>query len=83
MEFNVMSIITLLIGLVIGAGGVIGITILTGTNARKKAEKLLKDATKEAERNKRDSLAELKEESYKLKQETEKEIKEKKSRDSC
>lgn len=46
MEFNVMSIITLLIGLVIGAGSVIGITILTGTNARKKAEKLLKDATK-------------------------------------
>ncbi len=79
MEFNVMSIITLLIGLVIGAGGVIGVTILTGTNARKKAEKLLKDATREAERNKRDSLAELKEESYKLKQETEKEIKEKKA----
>ena len=54
-------------------------TLLFGANARKKAEKLLKEASREAERHKRDALAELKEESYKLKQETEKEIKEKKA----
>ena len=79
MEFNTMSIVTLLIGLVIGAIIVVGVTLLFGANARKKAEKLLKEARREAERHKRDALAELKEESYKLKQETEKEIKEKKA----
>ena len=79
MEFNTMSIVTLLIGLVIGAIIVVGVTLLFGANARKKAEKLLKEASREAERHKRDALAELKEESYKLKQETEKEIKEKKA----
>ena len=75
MEFNTMSIITLLIGLGIGILGI----VLFGAGTRKKAEKLLKDAQKEAEKNKRDALAELKEESYKLKQETDKEIKEKKA----
>lgn len=79
MEFNTMSIITLLIGLAVGAVVVVIFTILFGTNARKKADKLLKEASKEAERHKRDALAELKEESYKLKQETDKEIKEKKA----
>ena len=79
MEFNTMYIVTLLIGLVIGAIIVVGVTLLFGANARKKAEKLLKEASREAERHKRDALAELKEESYKLKQETEKEIKEKKA----
>ncbi len=79
MEFNTMSIIALLIGLVIGAVIVVFVTILFGASARKKADKLLKDASREAERHKRDALAELKEESYKLKQETEKEIKEKKA----
>lgn len=79
MEFNTMSIITLLIGLAVGAVVVVIFTILFGANARKKADKLLKEASKEAERHKRDALAELKEESYKLKQETDKEIKEKKA----
>lgn len=79
MEFNTMSIVTLLIGLVIGAVIVVFVAILFGANARKKADKLLKDASREAEKHKRDALAELKEESYKLKQETEKEIKEKKA----
>ncbi len=79
MDFNMMSIITLLIGLVIGAGAVVAITILLGNRASQKAEKLLSDAKKEADKHKRDSLLELKEESFKLKQETEKEIKEKKA----
>lgn len=79
MEFNTMSIITLLIGLVVGAAIVVVVTILFGANARKKADKLLKEASKEAEKHKRDVLAELKEESYKLKQEADKEIKEKKA----
>ena len=79
MEFNTMSVITLLIGLVVGAVIVIGITLLIGLRAGKKAEKLLTDAKKEADKHKRDSLLELKEESFRLKQETEKEIKEKKA----
>lgn len=78
MVFNVMSIITLLIGLVSGAGCVIAITMVMGARASKKAEKLLSDAKKDADKHKRDSLLELKEESFKLKQETDKEIKEKK-----
>ena len=41
MDFNMMSIITLLIGLVIGAGAVVAITILLGNRASQKAEKLL------------------------------------------
>lgn len=79
MDFNAMSIVTLLIGLVIGAFAVIGFTIVTGAKASQKAEKLLNDAKKEADKHKRDSLLELKEESFKLKQETDKEIKEKKA----
>lgn len=79
MEFNTMSIITLLIGLVIGAL-IVGVSLsLLGVGIKKKADKLLKDAKKEAEKHKRDALAELKEESYKLKQETDREIKEKKA----
>lgn len=79
MEFNTMSIICLLIGLVIGVVGFIAITTLMGVGTSQKAEKLLNDAKKEADKHKRDSLLELKEESFKLKQETEKEIKEKKA----
>ena len=79
MEFNTMSVITLLIGLVVGVVAAIVVTALMGVAAGKKAEKLLNDAKKEADKHKRDSLLELKEESFKLKQETEKEIKEKKA----
>ena len=78
MVITTTSIITLLIGLIVGAGGIFAIVVLTGAGAGKKAEKLLADAKKEAEKHKRDSILELKEESYKLKTETDKEIKEKK-----
>ena len=78
MVITTASIITLLIGLIVGAGGIFAIVVLTGAGAGKKAEKLLADAKKEAEKHKRDSILELKEESYKLKTETDKEIKEKK-----
>ena len=78
MEFNTMSIIFLVIGLVSGIGLVFLVTVITGIRLGKKAEKLLSDAKKEADKHKRDSLLELKEESFKLKQATDKEIKEKK-----
>ena len=76
---DAMSIITLLVGLVVGSTVMFLIIVLTGAGAGKKAEKLLNEAKKEADKHKRDSLLELKEESFKLKQETEKEIKEKKA----
>ena len=79
MEFNATSILLLILGLVIGVIGMLVIVSVTGFGAGKKAEKILADAKKEADRHKRDALLELKEESHKLKLETDKEIKERKS----
>lgn len=80
MENNtVVSILLLVVGLIIGAGGVFGLVVATGLGVGKKAEKIIADAKKEADKHKRDTLLELKEESHKLKLETDKEIKEKKS----
>ena len=78
MGLTTASIITLIIGLFAGGAGVYVVVVKTGAGAGKKAEKLLADAKKEAEKHKRDTLLELKEESYKLKSETDKEIKERK-----
>ena len=78
MGLTTASIITLIIGLFAGGAGVYIVVVKTGAGAGKKAEKLLADAKKEAEKHKRDTLLELKEESYKLKSETDKEIKERK-----
>ena len=72
-------IIFLLIGLVLGIAGTLVIVIITGFGAGKKAEKTINEAKKEAEKLRRDSLADLKEESFKLKQTVDKEIKEKKN----
>ena len=78
MEFNTMSLLTLLIGLVIGAIVIYILVVITGAGAGKKAEKLLEDARKQAEKQKRDNILEIKEESYRLKQELDNEIKAKK-----
>ena len=73
------NIIFVLIGLVVGIVVTLIMVVITGFGAGKKAEKLINNAKKEAERNRRDALAELKQESFKLKQETDKEIKERKA----
>lgn len=73
------KIVFLILGLVVGAILMVVIYFLTGANNKRKADKLISDAQKEAEKHKRDSLLELKEESYRLKQETDKEIKERKA----
>lgn len=78
MEFTTFSILTLVIGLVVGAGVVFAIYAFNRKLTSAKADKLLAEAKKESERIKRDGLLELKEESYKLKQETDKEVKERK-----
>ena len=73
------NIIFVLIGLVVGIVVTLIMVVITGFGAGKKAEKLIENAKKEADRNRRDALAELKQESFKLKQETDKEIKERKA----
>ena len=58
MVIGTTSIITLVIGLLVGAGGVYGLVVLTGAGAGKKAEKLLNQAKKDAEKYKRDGILE-------------------------
>ena len=79
MEFNTMSILTLVIGFFVGFLIVFVIYMIRNSQNENKANKLIEDAKKEADKHKRDSLMELKEESYRLKQETDREIKEKKA----
>ena len=70
MEIFKNPIFTLVIGLLIGAVIVFVIFIIINKSKAKKANKLIEDAKKEADKQKRDALLELKEESYKLKQQT-------------
>lgn len=79
MENLATSILLLFVGVFVGAIVVIVINTIKGSNAQNKANKLLENAKKDAEKQKRDAILELKEESYKLKQLTDIEIKEKKS----
>ena len=72
------TILTLLIGLFLGAIIVAVINYIRNKSNENKANKLIENAKKEADKHKRDSLLELKEESFKLKQQTDAEIKEKK-----
>ena len=78
MELTVFSILLAVIGLVIGVVLSFIAQSIKNKNALNKADKLIENAQKEAEKIKRDNILEIKEESFKLKQETEKEIKEKK-----
>ena len=74
----VFSILLVIVGLFVGAFIMILINKLKVSAAQKEAEKIIQDAKKEAEKTKRDGVLELKEESYKLKNQTDTEIKEKK-----
>ena len=79
MEFNLISILlTLFVGIFIGTIISFLLNYIRGISAEKKADKFLEEAKKEAEKQKRDRLLEIKEESYKLKQELDREIKQKK-----
>lgn len=79
MEFNLMSILTLVIGFFIGFVIVAIYNAFRNNQNENKANKLIEDAKREADKHKRDTLMEIKQESYRLKQEVEKEIKEKKA----
>ena len=74
----IISILLVVVGLLVGAFIMIIINKLKVSAAQKEADKLIKDAKREAEKAKRDGILELKEESYKLKNQTDAEIKEKK-----
>ena len=74
----IFSILLVIVGLFVGAFIMILINKLKVSAAQKEAEKIIQDAKKEAEKAKRDGVLELKEESYKLKNQTDAEIKEKK-----
>ena len=78
MDKVAVTILILFLGAMIGALITIFINHIKGLNVQNKANKLLEDAKKGAEKHKRDTLLELKEESYKLKQQANAEIKEKK-----
>ncbi|MBQ9834235.1 MAG: ribonuclease Y [Bacilli bacterium] len=76
---NAQAILTLMIGLFVGAIIVVIINFIKNKSVEDKANKLIENAKKEADKHKRDTLLELKEESYKLKQQVDAEVKEKKS----
>jgi len=78
MENIIVSILTSVIGLGVGAATVIVYNNSKGNRASKKADEILEKAKKDAEKFKKDSVLELKEESHKLKLETDREIKERK-----
>lgn len=79
METLIVSILTSVVGLGVGAVSVIVYNNSKENRASKKAEEILEKAKRDAEKLKRDSIFEAKEESHKLKLETEKEIKERKN----
>ncbi len=78
MEGIIVSILTSVIGLGVGAATVLVYNNSRENSASKRAEAIIDKAKKDAEKAKRDSILELKEESHKLKLETDREIKEKK-----
>ena len=78
MDDVMFSILLVIVGLFVGAFIVFMINKMKVSKAQKDADKLIQDAKKETERIKRDGVLELKEESYKLKNQTDQEIKEKK-----
>ena len=74
----VFSILLVVVGLFVGAFIMMIINKFRVSAAQKEADKLIQDAKKEAEKAKRDGILELKEESFRLKKQTDEEIKEKK-----
>ncbi len=78
MENTLYSILLILVGLSFGIIIMLIINKLKLVKSQKNADKLIENAKKEAEKIKRDNVLDIKEETYKLKQEAENEIKEKK-----
>ena len=79
MNHIVFSILLVLIGLFVGIIFMMILNSLKVLSATKKADKLLEDAEIQADKLKRDSILEAKEENHRLKVDLDKEIKEKKA----
>lgn len=79
MENILFAILSLIVGIVIGCGLFYLFLADRTSKSMKNANKLIEDAKKEADKNKRDALLELKQESYRLRQETDAEIKSRKA----
>ncbi|MBP3921027.1 MAG: ribonuclease Y [Bacilli bacterium] len=79
MNSTILSILLVLIGIFIGVIVIIVINYFRGINSSKKIDTMLEKAKKDADKIKRDYLLEAKEEAHKIKIETDKEIKEKKT----
>ena len=73
------SILLVLIGLFVGIIVMIIFNYIKNANAESKAEKMIENAKKEAEKAKRDSIVEAKDEAYRIKLETDNYVKDKKS----
>ena len=73
------SILLIIIGLIVGFGISFIINLLRGNMASKKANSIINQAKKDADKIKRDSILEQKEETHRLKMDLDKEIKEKKA----
>ena len=79
MDNIIFSILLVLIGLFVGIIIMTVISYLKGVSANSKADSIIENAKKEADKLKRDSILESKEETHRLRLEAEKEIKEKKA----
>ena len=78
MNSLIFSILLVICGLFVGVIVMIILNYVRGVGTSKKAVKVIENAKKEADKIKRNSILEAKEESHRLKLETDKEIKEKK-----
>ena len=78
MDNIIMYILLALIGIAVGAGLITLLNTIRGNSLNKKRDNMLESTKKEADKIKRDSILETKEELHKLKMDTEKELREKK-----
>lgn len=79
MNSVLISVLLIVIGLSVGIGISFIINLLRGNMASKKADGIINQARKDADKLKRDSILEQKEEAHRLKMDLDKEIKEKKA----
>ena len=77
MNTVLISILVFFLGTFLGVIGMVALNSLKIKRGKSTALSILEDAKKEAEKNKRESILETKDEIHKLKLESEKEIKEK------
>ncbi len=78
MDKTLLSILLSVGGIIVGIVIMFLINYFKGSNANRKADSILEKARKEAEKNKRDTILEAKEEIHRLKMDAEKEVRDRK-----